>query len=187
MLILQRDFFLTGIFSLINSSWSNTGAKNCQESNTMPNIGTEKEDRVEMPEAYRYDITVSREVIDDNEHVNNVVYVQWMQDAATCHSDSVGCARATQDAGAAWVARTHFIEYLRPAVAGDRIAVLTWVSNFRRASSLRKYKFVRISDGTVLSRGETNWVFVDANTGRPRNIPEHIRDTFEVVLEAQEP
>jgi len=140
-----------------------------------------------MPDVYRYDISVSGEVIDDNDHVNNVAYVQWMQDAATCHSDSAGCARATRDAGAVWVARTHFIEYLRPAFAGDRIEVLTWVSNFRRATSLRKYKFVRIADGTVLSRGETDWVFVDGDTGRPRNIPEHIRSTFHVVLEGQEP
>jgi acyl-CoA thioester hydrolase len=178
---------LTGIFSLTNSSWSSTGTQDCQESNAMPNIGTGTLEYVEMTKVYRHDIMVSKEVIDDNDHVNNVAYVQWMQDAASCHSDSAGCARATRDAGAAWVARTHFIEYLRPAVEGDRIAVLTWVSNFRRATSLRKYKFMRIADGTVLSRGETDWVFVDANTGRPRNIPENIRSTFDVVLEDQEP
>jgi hypothetical protein len=40
--VLPHDFFLTGIFSLINSNWSNTGTQDCQESNTMPNIGTEK-------------------------------------------------------------------------------------------------------------------------------------------------
>lgn len=140
-----------------------------------------------MSDIYRHDITVSRKVIDDNDHVNNVAYVQWMQDAASRHSDSAGCARATRDAGAAWVARTHFIEYLRPAVLGDRIALLTWVSNFRRASSLRKYKFLRPADGAIISRGETEWVFVDVKTGRPRNIPEHVLRTFDVVLEDQEP
>ena len=140
-----------------------------------------------MSDIYRHDILVSRKVIDDNDHVNNVAYVQWMQDAASRHSDSVGCARATRDAGAAWVARTHFIEYLRPAVLGDHMVLLTWVSRFRRASSLRKYKFLRPADGTIISRGETDWVFVDVKSGRPRNIPEHVRRTFDVVLEDQEP
>ena len=140
-----------------------------------------------MLSIYRHELTVSREVVDDNDHVNNVAYVQWMQDAAVHHSDEAGCARETRDAGAVWVARTHFIEYLRPAFAGDTIVVMTWISNFRRAMCLRKYKFMRVEDGTILSRGETDWVFVDADTGRPRNIPESVRDTFEVVQEDQEP
>lgn len=136
---------------------------------------------------YRYEIQVAAEMLDGNQHVNNVVYVQWMQDAAVRHSKESGCTRATKEIGAAWVARSHWIKYLRPAVLNDRIAVFTWVVNFRKALSLRKYKFVRISDQVVLAEGETNWVFVDGKTGRPRAIPESILEAFILVPLEREP
>lgn len=140
------------------------------------------------PEAvHRHTLVVSRKALDENGHVNNVQYVQWMQDAAVEHSDRTGCTRLTLDAGAMWVARSHTIEYLRPAFLGDRITVLTWVSNWRKVRSLRKYRFVRESDGAVLARGETDWVFVDATNGRPRNVPEDVVAVFTLVPPDQEP
>jgi acyl-CoA thioester hydrolase len=119
--------------------------------------------------------------------VNNVHYLQWMQDAAMRHSDSVGCSRLTKHEGASWVARSHAIEYLRPAFLGDRITVLTWVSNQRRVRSLRKYRFVRDADGAVLARGETDWVFVDTASGKPRQIPAGVMEVFTLVPPEQEP
>ena len=86
---------------------------------------------------YRFEITVSEKVVDQNRHVNNVVYVQWMQDAAIQHAAASGCTRLTQALGAIWVARTHRIEYLSPAFAGDVITVVTWIANFRKVRSLR--------------------------------------------------
>ncbi|MBN2326776.1 MAG: acyl-CoA thioesterase [Candidatus Omnitrophica bacterium] len=140
----------------------------------------------DKPSIYRYEIQVVSEMLDGNQHVNNVVYVQWMQDAAVRHSKESGCTRATKEIGASWVARSHWIKYLRPAVLDDRIAVHTWVSNFRKASSLRKYKFVRINDQAVLAEGETDWVLVDGNTGKPRAIPASISEAFTLVPQEQE-
>ena len=65
--------------------------------------------------------------------------------------------------------------------------VLTWVSNFRRAFSLRKYKFVREGDGAVLAKGETNWVFVEVASGKPKSIPPEIGGMFVLVAEDREP
>jgi acyl-CoA thioester hydrolase len=140
-----------------------------------------------MIRVYRHEFRVPEDAVDRNGHVNNVVYVQWMQDAAVAHSNAAGCTKATFDMGATWVIRSHRIEYLRPAFAGDEITVLTWVSNFRKARSLRKYKFVRETDGVVIARGETDWVFVDASTGRPRPIPDNVAQVFEVIPQDQEP
>jgi acyl-CoA thioester hydrolase len=103
-----------------------------------------------------------------------------MQEAAVAHADSVGCTAATLAAGATWVVRSHHIDYSKPAMQGDRIEVRTWVANIRRAFSLRKYEFVRTADETVLARGETDWVFVDSRSGRPRSIPDQIQATFRV-------
>jgi acyl-CoA thioester hydrolase len=126
--------------------------------------------------------------IDTNGHVNNIVYVQWMQDIAIAHSDTVGCTAATTAAGCTWVARSHHIEYLRPAYAGDQVSVQTWVVDAtRKSSSSRRYRMVRESDGTVLAKGETLWVFIDTQSGRPRTIPPEVINCFETVPADEEP
>ena len=140
-----------------------------------------------MNSIHRFDIKVPAEVVDGNGHVNNVAYVQWMQDAAIHHSAAAGCTLATSARGATWVARTHHVEYLRPAFAGDTVTVLTWVADFRKVRSLRKYKFIRAGDSTVLAQAETDWVFVDAKPGRPLAIPDEIKNAFEIVSKEQEP
>ena len=136
---------------------------------------------------YRQNFSVPGDVVDQNGHVNNVVYVQWMQDIAVLHSAAAGCTEATQEAGATWVVRSHRIEYLSPAFAGDVVEALTWVVNFRRAISLRRYRFVRKTDARILARGETEWVFIDAKSGRPRTIPEVVARSFVLIPEDQEP
>jgi len=128
--------------------------------------------------AYQFALAVPSTVVDENRHVNNVAYVQWMQEAAIRHSEASGCSRMTRAAGAMWVARTHRIEYFRPAFAGDLLTVRTWVADFRRVRSLRRYQFLRGPDQTLLAEGETDWVFVDALTGRPRAVPAEIQQAF---------
>lgn len=139
-----------------------------------------------MAPVFEYELVVPATVIDTNDHVNNVAYVQWMQDVAIAHSDSVGGTQATQAVGATWVARSHKIEYLRPSFLGDRLRILTWISDFRKARSKRKYRFLRAEDSLVLATGETDWVFVDMVTGRPRSVPESVSICYELLLEADE-
>jgi len=140
-----------------------------------------------MQAIYRHRFTVGPEAIDTNGHVNNVVYVQWMQDVAVRHADAAGCTDLTQRIGATWVARSHKIEYLSPAFAGDEIEASTWVASFRKVRSLRRYRFVRTSDNVTLAQGETDWVFVDHATGRPRSIPEPVTAAFELWPDASLP
>jgi acyl-CoA thioester hydrolase len=136
---------------------------------------------------YRHEFTVSQDAMDTNGHVNNVIYVQWMQDVAILHCDATGGTLATQAAGATWVARSHRIEYLKPAFANEAVVALSWVVDFRRVRSLRRYRFLRKSDDMLLARGETDWVFVDAETGRPRTIPEAVSRVFPLVTKDEEP
>jgi acyl-CoA thioester hydrolase len=125
---------------------------------------------------------IPKSAIDENGHVNNVAYVQWMQDIAVEHYSSIGGVIA-QGPDATWVVREHKIEYLLPAFAEEEIEIKTWVENVRRVRSLRKYEFVRKSDGKVLVRGETDWVFVDVKTGTPRAIPEEVSRVFSINQE----
>jgi acyl-CoA thioester hydrolase len=140
-----------------------------------------------MEPVYRFEIIVPAEVLDRNRHVNNVAYVQWMQDAAIQHSAATGCTRMTETIGATWVARMHRIEYLSPAFAGEAITVSTWVANFRKVRSLRRYRFIRVADQKVLAQGETDWVLVDVASGRPRGIPSEMAKLFELVPDEQDP
>lgn len=126
---------------------------------------------------YTKTIIIPQAAIDENGHVNNVIYVQWMQDIAVEHYESVGGIEAQRNEGT-WVVREHKIDYLLPAFAGEEIEIKTWVEDIRRARSLRKYEFVRTSDGKVLVKGETEWVFVDVRSGKPMGIPDEVINVF---------
>jgi acyl-CoA thioester hydrolase len=134
---------------------------------------------------HRLDILVEPGSIDSNGHVNNVEYLRWMQKAAVSHAEAADCTAATMAGGFSWVARSHHIEYLRPAFAGEHLALFTWVATMRRSSSLRQYRIVRGS--RLIARGETVWVFVDAITGKPRPIPPNVSRGFTLVPPGEEP
>jgi acyl-CoA thioester hydrolase len=141
-----------------------------------------------MPKFFHFSFIVPAEAIDENGHVNNVAYVQWMQDVATMHSDAQGCTRELyQRLDSSWVVRSHLVEYLRPAYAGDEIEVMTWVCNLKRTRSLRRYRFLRVTDQTLLAKAETDWVYVNANSGRPRSVDQSVIDAFELVEPEEEP
>jgi len=127
---------------------------------------------------FRYRHVVSEESIDVNGHVNNVAYVQWMQDVAVAHSRDRIERGTTQRLGCPWVAREHRIEYLRPAFVGDELEIRTWLDSVRRVRCRRVYEFYRQSDDQLLAKGETDWVFVNIESGRPVSIPEEISSAF---------
>ena len=133
---------------------------------------------------YTLQFTIPDTAIDQIGHVNNVMYVQWMQDIAVSHYEFLGGTAPMRAVGAIWLVREHHLEYLLPAYAGERIEAQTWVVNIRRVRSLRKYRFVRKSDGQLLVRGETDWVFVDTKSGRPRRIPEEVIKVFTLLPES---
>jgi acyl-CoA thioester hydrolase len=132
-----------------------------------------------MTEVFEYFHTVTNDEIDEQDRVNNVVYVSWMQDAAVAHSAAYGwTAERYSKLGMGWVARSHYIEYLRPAMAGDEIVVETHVDDMKKVTSRRIYKIIRRADREVLAKAETNWAFVDYETGKPTRIPREVTETF---------
>ena len=130
------------------------------------------------PAIFTYTFPVSQSVIDENGHVNNVAYVQWMQEAAIRHGESKGYV---QPENTGWFVREHRIEYFFPAVFGDELEVRAWLSEIKRVRLHRRYEFIRTSDGKVIAKGETDWVYVDARTGRPLAIPAELQALFPIV------
>lgn len=127
---------------------------------------------------YSYQFVVDSAVIDRNGHVNNVSYVHWMQDAAVSHSRAVLPDGTYRGTNGTWVARSHHIEYLKPVFENETIEVRTWLARLRRVRCQRKYEFIRTSDNALVAQGETDWVFVDIENGRPKSIPPEILDAF---------
>ena len=131
-----------------------------------------------MSPVHEYQLSVPAAAIDGNGHANNVEYVRWMADAAKSHANACGGIEVAKRLGVAWVVRSHWIEYLRPLVEGERVVVRTWVENFRRVASLRQYRF--LCSERVVARGETKWVLVDLASGRLRSIPPELAACFGV-------
>ena len=125
---------------------------------------------------------------DENRHVNNIEYVRMMQEAAIAHTRVNGWTPEELHArGWTWVARSHYIEYLQPCQADEAIEIHTWVADFRKVRSRRKYRFVRAAGGAVLARAETEWAFLDFRTGRPVAIPPEVFQAYTVVPDETPP
>ena len=94
-----------------------------------------------------------------------------------------------QQTGAGWVVRTHQIEYLQPAWESDRVVVQTWVADFKKLTSRRRYRILRPGDEqpTVLATAETNWVYIGMERRMPRRIPPELSEAFIVVCPNEEP
>lgn len=133
------------------------------------------------PSIFTFTLTVPQSAIDVYGHVNNVTYLQWMQDAATRHPESIPEFKQPENTG--WYVREHRVKYLFPAYLGDEIEVRTWISEFKRVRGIRKYEFVRKADGKVVVEGETQWVFIELTSGKPVPIPAEILALLPVVAD----
>jgi len=137
---------------------------------------------------YTHRFVFPPEAEDENQHVNNIEYVRLLQESAIAHTRQNGWTpEELHSCDWTWVVRSHFIEYLQPCRAGEPITVQTWVANFQKIRSLRKYRFVRESDGTLLATAQTSWVFLNLRTGRPVAIPPEVLAAYHVVPAAEEP
>lgn len=137
-----------------------------------------------MPAILEWTHAVGDADLDGLGHANNISYLKWMQSAALAHSAAQGWpVEAYADLGCGWVVRTHYIEYLSPALLGDNIVVRTWVADMKKVTSLRRFLILanRESNEVVLAKAETNWAFIDYKTGAPKRVPPQVSGAFEIA------
>jgi acyl-CoA thioester hydrolase len=128
---------------------------------------------------FSHTIEVAEADIDFLGHASNLAYLRWVQDVAIAHSEAVGLDYdAYVKLGGVFFIRRHEIDYLRPALRGDKLEVRTWVDSAAAAKTDRRTEVKRASDGKILAKAATIWGFVDVVTGRPTRIPAAIRDAF---------
>jgi acyl-CoA thioester hydrolase len=130
---------------------------------------------------FEHELQVLPADLDEIGHVNNLVYVKWLLDAAVAHSSALGWSPdAYRALGCGWVVRSHFIEYLAPAFAGDRLVLRTWVSELKRVTSGRRYELYRVGGaGQLLLRAETQWAFVTFATHQITRVPAEMVAVFQ--------
>ena len=120
--------------------------------------------------------TAAPEHIDELGHVNNAVWVQWMEQVAVAHWRSV--ADADHQDAYFWVVVRHEIDYLRAVLEGERITARTWVGdNLKGAKFDRHIEFVG-EDGKARVRSRTDWAIIDKASGRPIRIPPQVVAPF---------
>lgn len=113
--------------------------------------------------------------IDHAQHVNNAVYLDYLEDAglraAAAHGWPV--ARMTAE-GFTYRVQKHRLEYLRPALLHEELELLMWVSDVDRATFICHYTIARAADHTLLTRGRSSCVWLDLRTGEPTPIPPNL-------------
>ncbi|MGZ6143328.1 MAG: acyl-CoA thioesterase [Myxococcales bacterium] len=130
---------------------------------------------------YLHEVEVLPADIDRLGHASNQVYLRWVLDAALAHSTALGLGEESWfRRGQAWVVRRHELTYLKPALAGDRLRVETRVASMAVASSVRRTRIVRPSDGAIVLEAATDWVYVELTRGRPARIPADVRAVFAI-------
>ena len=124
---------------------------------------------------YKKKITVTEDHIDGLNHVNNVIYLQWVQDIAVEHWNSK--TSESLNAEYMWMVVDHFIKYRKQAFQEDELTVETYVSSNRAATSERHVKFYR--DSELLVEAKTTWCLLDRESGRPKRVTEEIQSLFQ--------
>jgi len=124
--------------------------------------------------------------MDAQGHVNNAVYQHYLEQAAIEHCESLGFPPARyREFGGTFVMRRVTIDYLRPAVAGEDLALTTWLQDMRGTRSTRRYEIRKAGEEDLLVTAEALWVWVELASMRPKAIPKPILDLFGQLLPAE--
>lgn len=125
---------------------------------------------------YAQKILVRPEDLDELNHVNNVVFVQWVQEVATHHWNELTSPEIRKNYS--WVVVKHEIEYASPAFINDILVVKTWVEKSEGVRSERYVEFHNENTGKLVVRAKTNWCLLDSVTMRPKRIGTDIIELF---------
>ena len=125
---------------------------------------------------FHLSITATHDDIDELGHVNNAVWVRWIQDMATSHWQAV--APAEHQAAYVWVVTRHEIDYLRSVKEGETVTGRTWVPELPRGARFDRHMEFVGPDGKARVRAVTTWAVLDRATGRPLRVPPEVAEAF---------
>jgi len=127
-----------------------------------------------MKNTFSFSLKVSTLNIDDLNHVNNLVYLNWVLKAAEKHWKSLSTDFLMENYS--WVVLRHEIDYLKSAMLHDEITVVTWIGE---SYGVKSERFVEIKiENKLIAKAKTIWCLLDKKTMRPVRIPNEIIKIF---------
>jgi acyl-CoA thioester hydrolase len=132
-------------------------------------------------ERYEQVIAVLPQDIDFYDHVNNVVYLRWVQEVSTAHWNSAATNEQKEAVG--WVVVRHEIDYLNSVRLGDEIVGQTWVGIAQKNLFERHVEIIRVRDHKVIARARSLWCPIDLRSRRPMRAGTDIYERFSVPSE----
>ena len=125
---------------------------------------------------FEYPITILQSDIDAQSHVNNIIYLKWVQEVAIAHWKSVADAKMQENN--LWVVSRHEIDYLKSAYINSRLIAKTWVTEPQGAKSERYVTIMDAETETIYAKIKTTWYLLDFKTKRPKRIDAEIVNVF---------
>lgn len=125
---------------------------------------------------YRQTIIPVADDIDELGHVNNAVWVRWVQDVATAHWMAV--ARPEDLAAYIWVVIRHEIDYLGNVGPGEAVTARTWISDRPKGARFDRNMEFSNAAGKLVVRAKTSWAMIDKASGRLARVRDEIAQPF---------
>lgn len=114
--------------------------------------------------------------LDELEHVNNIKYVEWIQEISKKHWFTVTDTKTRE--GLIWVVKNHHITYNKPAKLGDTIQINTYIESTSGPISKRVVEIKNNKTSALLVKGITDWCLLDALSFKPKRVPEFVQQLF---------
>ncbi|RAW00299.1 acyl-CoA thioesterase [Pseudochryseolinea flava] len=131
-----------------------------------------------MNKPFEHLVIVTPSDVDDLGHVNNVVYVRYIQEVSAAHW--VSRADEVLREKYLWVVLRHEVDYRNPAFLNEEIIGHTWVGEYNGARFDRYVKLTSAKSGKVLTESKTTWCMLDAKTMRPTRITQEVIDMISI-------
>ena len=127
----------------------------------------------DLPEPFFIEVVAGSEAIDSYGHVNNAVYLSWLEACAWAHSDALGFGEARcVEMQRGMAVRNLNLEYLAACYEGDEILVGNWlIANDGKLRATRRFQLINRTRGQVAMRGEILYVCMNLSSGRPVRMP----------------
>ena len=129
------------------------------------------------PQVFQQKLTVTASHLDEMNHVNNVQYLQWIQDVAKGHWEQAAAPIWLERY--AWVVLNHFIEYKKPACLGNQLLIQTHVDSFTGPKSNRLVRITNEETQELIVQSSTWWCMIDRKTNRPVRVTQEMLTSFE--------
>lgn len=125
---------------------------------------------------FSINITVQPQHLDALQHVNSVMYIQWLQDIAEAHWNALATPQMIKEI--VWMVRRHEIDYLNQAFLNDKLIIYTWTGEYTNVTWKRHYEILRQADNKTIINAQSVWIPVDAGTQKPKRIDEEMVRLF---------